>query len=117
MEVSLSGQPQYYFEKDKLTATFGFAGEESDRTVAGLMVKEVRYWSQKVTAAETSVSRWLQLDIANVEGLMNYFRLAAGQLSIRDLAYVPKPLPAFNMTNLTNLTNSTNLTDRLNETL
>lgn len=50
-EVSVSEQPQFYFEKDSLRAVFGSYQELA--AVRGMFLKEVRYWSKKITAKET----------------------------------------------------------------
>lgn len=83
-EASISEQPQYYFERDSLNAKFG--NYQDLPAVRGILLKEVRYWSTKVTAKETEWMRFRQLDPKNAPNLMNYFRLGAGSLNVMDLA-------------------------------
>jgi hypothetical protein len=87
-EVNTVGYPGYYPD-DSLEASFGHsASDNNEYGVAGLLVKEFRFWNKQMSTAQLKNWRNRQLDPKYLESgtLLTYLRLATGSSKIENFA-------------------------------
>lgn len=100
--LSLVGSSNF-FPQDSLQVSFGLPTVSSPAfPISGLMIKEVRYWSTQLTAAELSQHRYSQInpsDTSNAGRLLAYVSLSSGSFEFQNL--VSPTASAFLTNNLT----------------